>query len=94
MHHRKMKSEKLGTATLEAEVSNVSRHGFWVFLGYRELFVPFKEFPWFEDAPVSKILRIERPQVDDLYWPDIDVDLSVDSIEHQARSPLKSTLRA
>jgi hypothetical protein len=89
-----MKSEKVGTATLEAEVSNISRHGFWVFLGDRELFVSFKEFPWFEQAPVSKILRVERPQQDHLYWPELDVDLSVDSIEHPDRFPLKSTLRA
>ena len=89
-----MKSEKPGTATLEAEVSNISTNGFWVFLGDRELFVSFTEFPWFEDAPVSKILRVERPQVDHLYWPELDVDLSVDSIEHPDRFPLKSTLRA
>ena len=89
-----MKSEKPGTATLEAEVSNISRHGFWVFLGDRELFVSFKEFPWFEHAPVSKILRVERPQADHLYWPELDDDLSVDSIEHPNRFPLKSTLRA
>lgn len=88
-----MKSEKLGTATLEAEVSNISRHGFWVFLGDRELFVSFKEFPWFENAPVSKILRVERPQADHLYWPELDVDLSVESIEHPDRFPLESTLR-
>jgi hypothetical protein len=89
-----MKSEKLGTATLEAEISNISRHGFWVFLGDRELFVAFTEFPWFEQAPVSRILRVERPQVDHLYWPELDVDLSVDSIEHPDKFPLKSTLRA
>jgi hypothetical protein len=89
-----MKSEKLGTATLEAEISNISRHGFWVFLGDRELFVAFTEFPWFEQAPVSRILRVERLQVDHLYWPELDVDLSVDSIEHPDKFPLKSTLRA
>jgi hypothetical protein len=89
-----MKSEKLGTATLEAEVANISSHGFWVFLGDRELFVSFTEFPWFEHAPVSKILRVERPHVDHLYWPELDVDLSVDSIEHPDRFPLKSTLPA
>jgi hypothetical protein len=89
-----MKSDKLGTATLEAEVSNISGHGFWVFLGDRELFVSFTEFPWFEHAPVSRIFRVERPQVDHLYWPELDVDLSVDSIEHPDRFSLRSKLRA
>ncbi len=89
-----MKSERPGTDTLEAEVSNISRQGFWIFLGDRELFVSFREFPWFEQAPVSKILRVERPQNDHLYWPELDVDLSIESIEHPAKFPLKSTLRA
>ena len=89
-----MKSEKPGTDTLEAEVSNISRHGFWILVGERELFVSFESFPWFEHAPVSKILRVERPQEDHLYWPELDIDLSVDSIEHPGKFPLVSTPRA
>jgi hypothetical protein len=83
-----MKSEKLGTDTYPVEVANISAQGFWIFLGDRELFVPFREFPWFTDAPVSKILNIRRPQEDHLYWPDLDVDLAVESIEHPERFPL------
>ena len=26
-----------------------------------ELFIPFKEFPWFKDAPIGKILNVEEP---------------------------------
>ncbi len=83
-----MKSEKLGIGTYPAEVANISAQGFWIFLGDRELFVPFQEFPWFADASVSKILNIRRPQEDHLYWPDLDVDLAVESIEHPERFPL------
>jgi len=89
-----MRSETLGAATLEAEVTNISRHGFWLFLGDRKLFVPFDEFPWFENAPVKAILHVERPQPHHLYWPDLDVDLSVDSIEHPERYPLKAKVPA
>jgi hypothetical protein len=83
-----MKSEKLGTGTYPAEIANISAQGFWVFLGDRELFVPFQEFPWFADAPVSTILNVRRPQEDHLYWPDLDVDLAVESLEHPERFPL------
>jgi hypothetical protein len=27
------------------EVTNISRHGFWILLDDRELFLPFEEFP-------------------------------------------------
>jgi hypothetical protein len=75
-------------------VANISALGFWLFLGDRELFVPFLEFPWFKDAPVSKILNVQRPQEDHLHWPDLDVDLSVESIEHPERFPLVYRERA
>ncbi len=79
-----------GTATSQAEVTNISRHGFWLLLDERELFLPFEEYPWFKRAPVEAILRLDRPQPDHLHWPDLDVDLSVDSIEHPERYPLKA----
>jgi hypothetical protein len=75
-------------------VANISALGFLLFLGDRELFVPFSEFPWFGDAPVSKILNVQRPQKDHLFWPDLDVDLSVESIEHPDRFPLSYRERA
>jgi hypothetical protein len=85
-----MKSAKLGKSTSPAEVTNVSRHGFWIFLGDEELFVPFSQFPWFKDAPVSQLLNVEWPQPHHLYWPDLDVDLAVESIRHPEKFPLVS----
>lgn len=79
-----------GPATSEAEVTNISQHGFWLLLDERELFLPFEEFPWFKRAPVEAILRLERPQPHHLYWPELDVDLSVASIENPERYPLKA----
>ena len=89
-----MKSDKLGVPTSQVEVANISRQGFWLFLGGRELFLSFKNLPWFESAPVAKILNVQWPQPDHLYWPDLDVDLSVESIEHPERFPLVSVDRA
>ncbi|MGO9955135.1 MAG: DUF2442 domain-containing protein [Solirubrobacteraceae bacterium] len=82
----------LGAATSEAEVTNISQHGFWVLLDGRELFLPFAEFPWFKRATVEAILRLERPAPRHLRWPDLDVDLAVESIEHPERYPLRSKL--
>jgi len=59
-------------------------------LRQRELFVSFTDFPWFAEASVSKISRVERPSEDHLYWPELDIDLSVRSIEHPEEFPLKA----
>lgn len=79
-----------GTATSDAEVTNISRHGFWILLDERELFLPFEEFPWFVKATVDQLLRLERPHPHHLYWPDLDVDLAVESIERPEKYPLKA----
>lgn len=83
-----MKSVVLGPSTSPAEVTNVSPHGFWLFIGERELFVPFKEFPWFREASVRAITNVQLPSAHHLYWPDLDIDLAVESIEHPEKFPL------
>lgn len=80
-------------STLRAEVTNISQHGFWVLVDDREMFLPFDEFPWFKAAPVQAIHNVERPQPEHLYWPDLDVDLTIDSIEHPERYPLRARVR-
>ncbi|KJS73849.1 MAG: DUF2442 domain-containing protein [Serpentinimonas sp.] len=78
----------LGTVTLEAEVTNVSMHCFWLLLGDEELAVPFSDFPWFKKATIEQLADVQRPTVDHLYWPQLDVDLSVESIRKPERFPL------
>ncbi len=85
-----MKSAALGKGTLGVEVSNVSPHGFWLLLGAEELFVPFAEFPWFREATIGQIGHVELPSADHLYWPDLDIDLAVESVRNPASFPLVS----
>ena len=79
-----------GIVTLEAEVTNVSKHCVWLLLGDEELVVPFSEFPWFKSATIEQLSDVERPTENHLYWPMIDVDLSVESIRKPERFPLVS----
>lgn len=83
-----MKSEIHGIGTLEVEITNISKHGFWLLLDEKELFLAFKDFPWFEKATLSAIFNVIRLMPHHLYWPDLDVDLSVQSIEHPELFPL------
>jgi len=79
-----------GTSTSAVEVTNISARGVWLLLGDRELFMAFTEFPWFAEAPNRAILHVERPRPHHLYWPDLDIDLAVESVEHPERYPLRS----
>lgn len=90
------RSPMLGSTTLEAEVTNVSRHCVWILLDDEELALPYSEFPWFKAATIQQIFNVLRPTADHLFWPDLDIDLSVESIRHPERFPLraKSTIQA
>jgi hypothetical protein len=85
-----MRSAKRGGRTSVVEVTNVSRQGFWLLLGSKETFVAFKDFPWFRDASIAAITTVERPSANHLYWPELDIDLAVDSLEHPEHYPLVS----
>ena len=85
-----MNSEPLGTSTSEVEVTNVSGHGIWLLVGDRELFPPYEHFPWFKDACISGITNVQQPTPGHLYWPDLDIDLGLESIADPERFPLKS----
>ena len=80
----------LGIATLTAEVTHISSNGLWLLLGDEELLLPFEKFPWFRKANIDQVLHVERPTESHLYWPDLDVDLSVESIRTPVAFPLLS----
>lgn len=85
-----MSSSAHGKTTSAVEVTNISTHGIWLLAHDQELFLPYGEFPWFKDQPVKAILNVEEPSPGHFYWPEIDVDLTQESIEHPERFPRKA----
>jgi hypothetical protein len=79
-----------GTIILEAEVTNISGHCVWMLIDDDELALPYSEFPWFKAATIQQILNVQRQTADHLYWPELDIDLSVESIRHPERFPLRA----
>lgn len=80
----------LGTVISAAEVTHVSKHGFWLLLADEELLVPFEQFPWFRRASIDQLSHVEWPTPEHLYWPELDIDLSLESIRHPEAFPLIS----
>ena len=85
-----MKSAARGGTTSDVEVVSISAQGFWLLVDGEELAVPFDQFPWFRNATVAQISHLERPAPHHLHWPDLDVDLALESIRHPERFPLLS----
>ena len=85
-----MKPDGGGKITLEVEVTQIDMQGIWLLIGERELFLPFENFPWFRNASVRSIHNVEVLNERHLRWPDLDIDLAVESIEYPERFPLVS----
>jgi len=85
-----MSSRPLGKNTSPVEVTNISSHGIWLLAAGTELFLSYNDFPWFKEMPVAKIVNVEEPTPGHYYWPDLDVDLTTERIEHPERFPLKA----
>ena len=83
-----MNSLKPGKSTLEVEVQEISRHGIWLYVMGREYFLPYKIFPWFENAKVSDIYHLELHHKKHLYWPNLDIDLELESLQAPEKYPL------
>jgi len=54
------------------------------------MFMSYDDFPWFRDQPVKNIFKVEEPSPGHYYWPELDVDLTHEMIDHPERFPLKA----
>ena len=85
-----MNSSARGSTTSDVEVTHISTHSFWLLVKGQELFMPYEDLPWFKDKPSTAIHNVQQPTPGHFYWAEFDVDLTLASIEHPERYPLKS----
>ena len=85
-----MSSSMHGIHTSETEVTHVSSHGVWLLADGRELFLSYVDFPWFKDAPIGKIINVKQIAPGHFHWPELDVDIDIESIKHPEKYPLKA----
>lgn len=84
-----MKSDPRGKST-SVRVLGVNPLGLWLLAENEEYFIDFNTFPWFETAPVNAVFNVEKQGQDGFCWPDLDIDLTLDSIKHPEKYPLKA----
>ena len=82
-----MRSQERGTSTSVIEVTHIDSRGLWLYVDGKEHYMPFDEFPWFADGTVRQISNVERHSQDHFHWPDLDVDLTLDMIDHPEKYP-------
>ena len=74
--------------SLGVEVVEIDESGLRLDLGTESLWLSYADFPWFADQPAELVRAVERPAPEHLYWPALDIDLSLASIRDPSTFPL------
>ena len=69
-------------------VLNLSPFGMWLLVDQIEYFVDFSRYPWFREAKLSEILHVQAGFETGIYWPDLDLDVSLEALQYPERFPL------
>lgn len=82
------RSKKNGKSTSVAEVLDVTPRGVWIYVNHAEYFLSYKLYPWFLKARAQQIFDVKILHGHHLYWPQLDVDLELASLQRPENYPL------
>ena len=83
-----MKLKERGKSILNVEVTQITPNGVWLLAKGVEYFLSYQQYPWFKNATVAQIYHVQLLYGFHLRWPDLDVDLEIDSLIHPEKYPL------
>jgi hypothetical protein len=63
-----------------ASVASITPEGILLRLGSSEFFLSSRRYPWFVGKTASEVRNVVQDRWGDLHWPDLDVDLELDSL--------------
>ena len=79
---------KLGKISSGCEIANISPFGLWVLVNGSEYFLDHKNYTWFKGSSVEDVLYVESPRLGHLRWPNLDIDLHLESLLAPEHFPL------
>ena len=83
-----MKLRNLGKNILKIEVTQITPNGIWLLTEDTEYFLSYEQFPWFEKGTVAQIHNVQLLHGFHLRWPDLDIDLHLESLKDIEKYPL------
>jgi len=76
------------TNAISASVLMINNQGIMISVEGNDYFLSYNRLPWLKDATVRNILNIKMSGKNAVEWPDLDIDLEIDSLKHPERYPL------
>lgn len=76
------------TNTTSANVLMINNQGVMISVAGEDFFLSYNRVPWFKDATIKSVLNVQLSGKNAIEWPELDVDLEIDSLRHPERYPL------
>ena len=72
----------------QVSVLMINAQGIMLSVLGQDYFISYNRIPWMQDAPIRSVLNVQMSGSEAIEWPDLDVDLEIDSLRHPERYPL------
>ena len=76
------------TADTSVSVLMINAQGIMLSVCGNDYFLSYNRIPWMRDASISSVLNVKMSGRNAIAWPDLNVDLEIDSLKHPERYPL------
>ena len=76
------------TDNTSASVLMINAQGIMLSVCGHDYFLSYNRRPWMQDAPIRSVLNVKMSGPEAIEWPDLDVDLEIDSHRHPEKYPL------
>ena len=79
---------KSNSSSTLVSVLMINSQGIMLTVSGHDYFLSYNRIPWMKDAPVRSVLNVRMSGTEAIEWPDLDVDLEIESLQHPERFPL------
>ena len=81
-------SSKSNTKNMSVSVLMINAQGIMINVGGQDFFLSYNRIPWMREASIKDVLDVQMCGSEAIEWPNLDVDLEIDSLRHPERYPL------
>ena len=79
---------KNNTSSTLASVLMINAQGILLSVLGNDYFLSYNRIPWMQDASIRSVLNVQMSGSRAIEWPDLDVDLEIESLRYPERYPL------
>ena len=81
-------NSKNNTNSTSVSVLMINAQGIMISVAGQDFFLSYNRIPWMREASINDVLNIQMCGNEAIEWPNLDVDLEIDSLRHPERYPL------